>query len=105
MNLKNKALLGITLTIGALGAHAAFAQAAKAKLSSEQARVLALKAVPGTVLKEELEKEKGVLIYSFKIRPSGAASGQHKEVNLDANTGVVVGIEGDDEKEEGDDKE
>lgn len=62
--------------------------AAQAKLGITQARVVALKAQPGKVVKEELEKEAGGsgLRYSFDIR-----SGKHVyEVGVDAKTGKVL---------------
>ena len=42
----------------------------KAKITLESAREIALKRVSGTVVEEELEKEKGRLQYAFDIRDS-----------------------------------
>ncbi len=62
--------------------------ASAAKVSIEEARAIALKAHPGKVTDEELEKEKGGsgLRYSFDIR-NGKVT---QEVGVDAKTGVVL---------------
>ena len=62
--------------------------AASAKIQIETARTIALKAHPGKIINEELEKESGGsgLRYSFDIR-------NHKviqEVGIDAQTGNVL---------------
>jgi uncharacterized membrane protein YkoI len=59
-----------------------------AKISISQARAIALKAQPGQITDEELEKEKGGsgLRYSFDIRTD---SGVH-EVGVDAVSGAVL---------------
>ena len=61
----------------------------EAKVSLEQARAIALKAVPGgTIADQELEHEKGGsgLRYSFDIK---VAQGE-REVGVDAMTGKVL---------------
>jgi len=72
---------------------------AQARITVEQAREVALRAVPGTVTDSELEKEKGRLIYSFEItRPgeqrSSFGKGKHSivEVNVSAVDGSIVDI-------------
>ena len=62
--------------------------APQAKVTLEQARAVALKAFPGTITDEELEKESGGsgLRYSFDIK-SGAAT---HEVGVDAQAGTVL---------------
>ena len=62
--------------------------AANAKVTIVEARVLALKAHPGTITDEELEKEKGGsgLRYSFDIK----SGGRTYEVGVDAQTGKVL---------------
>ena len=62
--------------------------AANAKITIDQARSIALKARPGTITDEELEKEKGGsgLRYSFDIKSSGIVH----EVGVDAQTGKVL---------------
>ena len=62
--------------------------ASEAKLTLDQARAVALKAFPGTITDEELEKEGGGsgLRYSFDVK-SGATT---HEVGVDAKTGKVL---------------
>jgi uncharacterized membrane protein YkoI len=59
-----------------------------AKVSIDEARAIALKAKPGTISDEELEREKGGsgLRYSFDIKSGGAVY----EVGVDAQTGKVL---------------
>ena len=61
---------------------------AQAKVTLEQARAIALKACPGKITDEELEKEKGGsgLRYSFDI----SCAGRTHEVGVDAVTGKVL---------------
>ena len=62
--------------------------AVDAHITLAQARVIALKAVHGKVVAEELEKEKGGsgLRYSFDIRVKGVTH----EVGVDAKTGKLL---------------
>ncbi len=62
--------------------------AGKAKITIEQARKIALKAHPGKITDEELERERGGsgLRYSFDIK-SGRIT---QEVGVDAVTGRVL---------------
>ncbi len=59
-----------------------------AKVTMEKARAIALKAHPGKIVDEELEKEKGGsgLRYSFDIRDGKVT----QEVGVDAVTGRVL---------------
>jgi hypothetical protein len=61
---------------------------AQAKVSLDQARATALKARPGQIADEELEKEKGGsgLRYSFDVK----SGGKTYEVGVDAVTGKVL---------------
>ena len=62
--------------------------AQKAKVSISEARAIALKAYPGKIVKEELEREGGGsgLRYSFDLR-----QGTHwREVGIDAMTGRIL---------------
>jgi uncharacterized membrane protein YkoI len=63
-----------------------------AKVTLEDARAIALKARPGTVTDQELEKEKGGsgLRYSFDIKNGKTTY----EVGVDAQTGKVNAAEG-----------
>lgn len=62
--------------------------ATNAKVSIAEARATALKAHPGTITDEELEKESGGsgLRYSFDIKRGNAT----QEVGVDAQTGKVL---------------
>ncbi|HEY5071757.1 MAG TPA: PepSY domain-containing protein [Caulobacteraceae bacterium] len=68
--------------------------ASMAKISLAQARATALKARPGAITEQELEKEAGGsgLRYSFDIR----SGGKIYEIGVDARTGTVLenGVEG-----------
>ena|SRR5690349_14222529 len=83
-------LLASSLVLGT----AAFAAAShtksgmKPQVSMTEARTIALKAFPGKITKEELEKEKGGsgLRYSFDI----LAKGVTHEVGVDAMDGKVL---------------
>jgi uncharacterized membrane protein YkoI len=62
---------------------------AKAKVSKEDATLIALAQVPnGTVKEAELEKEHGKLIWSFDVATPG--SKDITEVNVDAINGKMV---------------
>lgn len=71
----------------------------KAKITLEEARAIALKRVAGTVVEEELEKEKGRLQYAFDIRDN---SGKIWDVEIDAITGEVLRAAEDDEDDDTD---
>jgi uncharacterized membrane protein YkoI len=83
--------LGAILFLLAAGTASAYTGrefAKEAKFSLEQARMIALKAMPGRITDEELEREKGGsgLRYSFDI----AAGNVTHEVGVDAKTGEVI---------------
>lgn len=61
--------------------------ARKARITMAQAREIALREDNGTIESEELEKEKGKLVYSFDIRN---ARGTITEIWVDASSGKVV---------------
>ena len=83
-------LLGLVLTVAAVNSFAYTGQelAGEAKISIEQARAIALKAHPGKITDEELEREKGGsgLRYSFDIRHGKIT----QEVGVDAKTGELL---------------
>lgn len=60
----------------------------KASITIDEARVIALKAYPGQITDQALEKEKGGsgLRYSFDIK----SGGKTHEVGIDAKTGRVL---------------
>ena len=80
----------MALLVGSFSAVAYTGQklATKAKISIAEARVIALKAHPGTITDEELEKEAGGsgLRYSFDIKRGSVT----QEVGVDAQTGKVL---------------
>ena len=96
-----KTILAGALAVSLFGAYSTFAAdqasdhqfkghelAGQAKISLEQARRIALKAYPGKITDEELEKENGGsgLRYSFDIQKGNAK----QEVGVDAKTGKVL---------------
>lgn len=83
----------IACTMIATSATAAFAftgqqYARQAKITLNEARTIALKAFPGRITAQELEKERGGsgLRYSFDIKKGRATH----EVGVDARTGAVL---------------
>jgi uncharacterized membrane protein YkoI len=99
--MKNKTILYCTLAVGlALAGLMGCASeqekqaklAAEAKISRADAEKTALAKVPnGTVKEGEIEKEKGVLIWSFDIATPGTTD--ITEVGVNAMTGEVVSVE------------
>jgi len=88
--------LGLAMLLGvavpaAVQSTAVAAGTHQAKVSMTDARAKALDLVPGKVIGEELEHEKGRWIYSFEIKPTGETRKLIKEVNIDADTGALVG--------------
>ena len=65
---------------------------ALAKISFDAALRAALVAVPGNVIKAELEVEDGNLMYSFEIV---AANKKVTEVEIDAGDGKVLAVDSD----------
>jgi uncharacterized membrane protein YkoI len=65
----------------------------QARFPLEAARAKALSIAPGAVVSEELEQEGGRWIYSFEIKPTNEKQKLVKEVNIDADTGALAGIE------------
>jgi uncharacterized membrane protein YkoI len=95
MNSRNRfatAVLTAALAASAVPGAAA-AQPRAVRITVEDARARALRAAPGVVLTEELEREHGRMIYSFEIRATGATAAEITEVNVDAGDGRVVSIE------------
>lgn len=79
----------LVLALAASSAMAGHAErAAQAHITMGEARGIALKASPGKIVKEELEKETGGsgLRYSFDIRAAGVIH----EVGVDARDGKVL---------------
>jgi uncharacterized membrane protein YkoI len=92
-NIMRKLMLVATSVALSIAAFAATASAtekldAQAKIKMPEARTIALKTLPGKVVKKELEKEKGGsgLRYSFDI----LAGGVTHEIGVDAKNGKVL---------------
>lgn len=89
---QNKSVIAVALAmlLGAVGAQAytGEALAKHAKVTMTEARAIAMKAHPGKISDEELEKEAGGsgLRYSFDIRDGKVTH----EVGVDAQTGAVL---------------
>ena len=87
---KTRVALGIIFALAGTSAFAYTGQefAKDAKINIEQARAIALKAHPGKITDQELEKEGGGsgLRYSFDIRHGKVT----QEVGVDAKTGAVL---------------
>lgn len=85
-----KYTVALMTCVFSLSAHAYTGQELEkgAKISMEKARAIALKAHPGKIADEELEKEKGGsgLRYSFDIKDGKLT----QEVGVDAVTGRVL---------------
>ncbi len=79
---------GLLTFAGLASAYTGEKLAGGAKVSIEQARAIALKAHPGTITDEELERESGGsgLRYSFDIKRGKVT----QEVGVDAATGHVL---------------
>ena len=66
--------------------------AAKAKISEDSARAIALRRVPGGTIQElELEREGGRLLYSWDIKVAGKPG--ITEVHVSAITGRILSVE------------
>ena len=90
---KKHTLLAISFAMASAAATHAMAYdgsqyAGEAKITIDQARTLALKAYPGTIVEEELEHKRGGsgLRYSFDVR----ANHLTHEVAVDAKTGKIL---------------
>ncbi len=81
-------VIGLVFCTGAAMAFTGEKYVHEAKVTLPEARVIALKAQPGKITDEELERESGGsgLRYSFDIK-TGAAT---HEVGVDAKTGRVL---------------
>ena len=82
------AFLAATLFAFSAQAYTGEKYAKDAKISIKKARTIALKAFPGKIVDQELEREKGGsgLRYSFDVKVGQA---EH-EIGVDAKTGAVL---------------
>ncbi len=74
----------------------------KVKVKREEAKSIALKNVPGTILDADLERRKGVTFWIIDVKPTAGAANITKEVRIDANSGSVISVK--DDVEDTDDK-
>ena len=81
-------VIGAIALVGSAGAYTGQKYAKDAKIMLEQARATALKARPGKITDQELERERGGsgLRYSFDVK----SGGKTYEVGVDAKTGAVL---------------
>ena len=69
-------------------------QASSAKVTMEQAIQTAKAKYPGRVVEAELESEDGALVYEVEIV---SASGMEQEIEVDAQSGNILGSESENE--------
>jgi uncharacterized membrane protein YkoI len=75
---------------------------ARAKITEAEARALALARVPtGRIVDAELEEEDGRLVYAYDLEVDGQPG--TIDVEIDAMTGEVLGVEYEDEEDTADD--
>ena len=77
-------LLTLVMLLFSVSVHSVVA---KAKLTMEQAKLIATKKVPGTIKSSEFEHEMGQDVYSFDI--IGSDQSIH-EILVSANTGKII---------------
>jgi uncharacterized membrane protein YkoI len=73
------------------------------KIQRAAAEAIALKEVPGTVLDADIEKRKTGIFWDIDVKPSDGSVAK-KKVRLDANTGAVISVKADDDKDDAKDK-
>ncbi len=93
-------LTGLVLAGGLVGAVSAQTVARETGLSEEQAVEIALLEVPGEVQETELEREDGTMVYEVEIL---TVDGQEFEIEIAADTGAVLEVDGDNNDEVDDD--
>ena len=88
MKRKMTTVLLVTASMAALNAQAydGSRYASEAKISMDQAKSIALKAYPGTIVEESLQHKRGVLRYAFDIRAHHVTH----ELAVDAGTGKIL---------------
>jgi uncharacterized membrane protein YkoI len=76
----------IPMAAGPAAAYIGQELAGDAKITIDQARAIALKAHPGRITDEELEREDGGLRYTFSVDMDSGV----QELGVDAATGLVI---------------
>lgn len=77
------------------------AERTKAKVKRDEAIAIAQKEVPGTVLDADLEKRRKQLLWIIDIKPTDG-SVPKKEVRIDANSGKVLSVRNDNDRDDND---
>lgn len=93
-------LVSVLTTGGVAGAAWAQNQTGSPALSATQAIEIALAEVPGDVQEAELETEDGVQIYDIEVL---TADGVEMEVEINAETGMILEIDAEDDDDDADD--
>ena len=93
-----KIFLSTMILAGLVFVFGSTANAQQKKIGMKRAQAIATTRARGLKLKaKELEKEKGKWIYSFEFKNR---DGSIREVNVNAYTGKVIGVEHEDPKKE-----
>lgn len=91
--------ISLVLLVAIFGFGALAAEAKPKLIGMKRAQSIAGTKAQGLKLKaKELEKEHGKWIYSFEFKNK---DGSVREVNVDAYTGKIIGVEREDAKKEG----
>jgi uncharacterized membrane protein YkoI len=85
-----KIAIGITVVLLMVAVLAFAKTSEKPTITKEQARAIALEKAKGEVISTELEREHGVLVWSFDIR---TAPKKITEVQVNAKDGKIVAVE------------
>lgn len=92
-----KIFLSAMMLAGLVFVFGSSANAQDKKIGMKRATAIAMEKAPGLKLKaKELENEKGKWIYSFEFKEKGGAI---LEINVDAYTGEVLGVEHESKKQ------
>ena len=93
-----KIFLSALMLAGVVFVFGSNANAQDKKIGMKRATAIAMEKAPGLKLKaKELENEKGKWIYSFEFKNK---DGSIREVNVDAYSGEVVGVEHETKKQD-----
>ena len=90
------ALSGLVIAAGTAGMVSAQSAASATTLPEEQIIAIALAEVPGEVTEVELERDDGVLAYEVELI---AADGTEMEVMINAETGEIIEVEAEDDRD------
>ena len=88
-----EAIIASILVVFGVASHSGYSINSEPQLTLEEARKIALVALPGRILEEELETERNSHVYEFEIET-------HKglfEIEIDAISGAILEIEPEDD--------